>query len=386
MYQLTYYMNTIPFNKPPFIPESRDSMIKALESGKLKGRGPYTKKVEDFLERSHPDISKVLLTTSCTHALEMSAILLNLKKGDEVIVPSFTFVSSALAFYMHGANIRFCDVRSDTLNIDETLIESQINENTKAIVIVHYAGVSCEMETIMAIAEKHNLIVIEDNAHGIFGKYKGNDLGTIGDLATYSFHETKNISCGEGGALFIKDKTMKERAEIIIEKGTNRSLFIQGQVDKYSWSDKGSSYVLSDILSSLLYSQLVCSKLIQEQRQLLWENYFNKLESWADNNKVRLPVVPKYCDQSYHMFYMLFPSYKSRNAFIEHLANYSITATFHYLPLDTSLMGAKIALDDQIACPISDDVSKRLVRLPLFFNLSNEEQKRVINATLNYKL
>tara|TARA_B100001750_G_C15520780_1_gene611342 strand:+ start:5258 stop:6397 length:1140 start_codon:yes stop_codon:yes gene_type:complete len=379
-------MKTIPFNKPAFLPESRETMLHVLESGNIKGRGPYTKKVEDLLELTHPEISKVLLTTSCTHALETAAILLNLKEGDEVIVPAFTFVSSALAFYMHGASIRFCDVRSDTLNIDENLLEDHINENTKAIVVVHYAGVSCEMDTIMAIAEKNNLVVIEDNAHGIFGKYKGNDLGTFGDFSTYSFHETKNISCGEGGALFIRDEAMIERAEIILEKGTNRSLFIRGQVDKYSWSDKGSSYVLSDILASLLYTQLIFSESIQEKRQLLWENYFNNLDSWAKENNIRLPIVPDYCNQSYHMFYMIFPSQKSRNAFIDHLANYSINATFHYLPLDRSLMGTKIAIDDQLACPISDDLSKQIVRLPLFFDLSSQEQARVIKATFDYKI
>ena len=244
----------IPFNKPADILESHKEVMTSLQSGKLSGRGPYTEKCQNWFMNNNTNISGAFLSTSCTHALESSAILLNLSQGDEVIVPAYTFVTSALSFYMHGAQIRFCDIRPDTLNIDERLLEENISDKTRAIVVVHYAGVSCEMDEIMRLAKKHNLYVIEDNAHGLFGKYKGSNLGTIGDFSTHSFHETKNISCGEGGALFVKDRKFIERAEIIFEKGTNRSSFINGQVDKYSWVDKGSSYILSDLLASLLYT------------------------------------------------------------------------------------------------------------------------------------
>lgn len=376
----------IPFNKPAYIESSKNEILSSLESGNLSGRGPFTLKTEKWLLQNNPKALKILLSTSCTHALEASAIMLDLQPGDEVIVPSYTFVTSALAFFMHGAAIRFCDVRKDTCNIDETLIEGLITKKTKAIVVVHYAGVSCEMDEIIKIAKKYNLTVIEDNAHGLFGKYKGNNLGSIGDLSTHSFHETKNFSCGEGGALFVRNKDFIERAEIIFEKGTNRSMFLNGQVDKYTWVDKGSSYVMSDILAALLYSQLLFYKKIQSKREVLWKNYFDQLGNWSKANEIQLPFVPDYCEQTFHMFYMLMPSNQVRTEFINYLAKNNISSVFHYLPLDSSSMGASIRLDDQADCPKSKEVSQCIVRLPLFFDLNLNDQERVINTVTKFKV
>ncbi len=376
----------IPFNKPADILESHKEVMTSLQSGKLSGRGPYTEKCQNWFMNNNTNISGAFLSTSCTHALESSAILLNLSQGDEVIVPAYTFVTSALSFYMHGAQIRFCDIRPDTLNIDERLLEENISDKTRAIVVVHYAGVSCEMDEIMRLAKKHNLYVIEDNAHGLFGKYKGSNLGTIGDFSTHSFHETKNISCGEGGALFVKDRKFIERAEIIFEKGTNRSSFINGQVDKYSWVDKGSSYILSDLLASLLYSQLINSDKIQLKRSSLWNNYFKSLSEWAVENEIRLPFIPNHCEQTFHMFYMIMPNNEVRNNFIAYLGDNDIVAVFHYLPLDSSVMGVKIKLDNQVECPVSEKISNCIVRLPLYFDLDYKKQDKIINAILNFKV
>ncbi len=374
----------IPFNTPALFPDSYKEIKRSLESGMHSGRGPYTKKCENLLEELHPSVSRILLSTSCTHALETAAILLNLSDDDEVIVPSYTFVTTALAFYIHGAKIRFCDIREDTLNIDEKSLESCINKKTKAIVVVHYGGVACEMDKIMDIARKNNIIVIEDNAHGLFGKYKGEKLGTIGDISTASFHETKNISCGEGGAIFINNNIFQERAEIIIEKGTNRAKFIHGQVDKYSWVDKGSSYIMSDILAALLYVQLQHMGEIQFKRKALWERYFLELESWANCNKAILPTVPEYCEQTYHMFYMIMPDQKSRNGLINTLKENQIISAFHYLPLDTSEMGKKIKLDDQVDCPNSRLISERIIRIPLNYDLSHNDQSKIIQIIESY--
>lgn len=375
---------SIPFNIPPSINDSKKYVLESLDSGALSGGGPFTKKCEEWLVGKFPKTSGVLLTTSCTHALEVSGILLNLSGDDEVIVPSFTFVSTALAYHMHGAKVRFCDIREDTLNIDETLLEKAITKNTKVIVVVHYAGVSCEMDTIMAIAKKYNILVVEDNAHGIFGKYKGAPLGTIGDFATLSFHATKNISCGEGGALLVNRKKLLKRAEIIIEKGTNRAQFINGQIDKYSWVDKGSSYIMSDLLAALLYGQLEHSKEIQLKRRTIWERYFGELSNWALSNQVLLPFVPEYCEQSHHMFYMLFPEESTRNKFINYMADHGISAVFHYLPLESSEMGLNIALSDQTDCPVAVNISGRIVRIPMFFGLNFSDQSRIIETIINY--
>lgn len=376
----------IPFNKPAFMKSSEENILSSLHSGRVSGRGPFTLEAEKWLLKKNTETSKVLLTTSCTHALETSAILLNLKHGDEVIVPSYTFVSSALAFHMHGAKIRFCDIRKDTLNIDESLIEGLVSNKTKAIVVVHYAGVSCEMDEIMRIAKKYNLTVIEDNAHGLFGKYKGSDLGSIGDLSTLSFHETKNISCGEGGALFVNNEDFIDRSEMILEKGTNRSMFINGQVDKYTWVDKGSSYILSDILAALLFSQLLSYQKIQSKRELLWNKYFTDLQDWSSQNHIQLPFVPSYCEQTHHMFYMVLPNKSARDEFIGHMHKNNISAVFHYLPLHSSKMGLEIALQDQNDCPISSLVSDSLVRLPLFYDLNSDDQAHVIEVTQAFRV
>ena len=374
----------IPFNKPPYLADADNELRKAIKSGNISGRGPYTKKCETLLHNIHLKSSKILLSTSCTHALEAAAILLDLSDNDEVIVPSYTFVTSALAFYLHGAKLKFCDIRTDTLNIDENLLEDLITPRTKAIVVVHYAGIACEMDKIMDLAKKKKIVVIEDNAHGLFGKYKGERLGTIGDISTASFHETKNISCGEGGALFINNKIYEERAEIVFEKGTNRSQFINGQIDKYSWVDKGSSYILSDILAALLYVQLQYYNEIQNKRKILWENYFLELEDWANSNKVMFPSVPEYCQQTYHMFYMIMPNQISRNKLIDFLKDNDITGTFHYLPLDISEMGKKIKLDDQTDCPNSKFISERIIRVPLYYDLSKNEQSKIIRTIKNF--
>ncbi|MEK7723398.1 MAG: dTDP-4-amino-4,6-dideoxygalactose transaminase, partial [Acidobacteriota bacterium] len=275
-----------------------------IDSGYSAGDGAFTKKCHQFFEETL-SVQKALLTTSCTHSLEMSALLLDIKPGDEVIIPSFTFVSTVNAFVLRGAKPIFVDIRPDTLNIDENLIETLITSKTKAIVVVHYAGVACEMDKIMEVAQKYNLAVIEDNAHGLFGKYKGRFLGTIGQMATQSFHETKNITCGEGGALLINDPKFIDRAEIIREKGTNRSRFFRGQVDKYTWVDIGSSYLPSDILAAYLFAQLEAYQDIQNKRQQIWETYNKSLQGWAEINKIALPTVPAECEQAFHMFYLI---------------------------------------------------------------------------------
>jgi len=314
----------ISFNRPVIAGEELEFIVDSIQKGWVSGDGPYTKKAQELLEHQIGSDCKVLLTTSCTHALEMSAILIDITPGDEVIVPSFTFVSTALAFVMRGAKPVFADIRPDTLNMDEGIIERLITDKTRAIVPVHYAGVGCDMDAIMDIARARNLVVIEDNAHGLYGKYKKRNLGSIGHLATQSFHETKNIICGEGGALVINDDEYSERAEIVREKGTDRSRFFRGQVDKYSWIDIGSSYVMSDILAAFLYGQLLNSATIQENRKAIWEFYFKNLQEWAERSGVRMPLVPDYCQQAYHMFYLLMPSQEIRSDFMSYLEKYVI--------------------------------------------------------------
>jgi len=373
----------IPFNRPYCVGTETELIATAFTNKSISGDGPFGKKAQVQLEQQL-GVKKVLLTTSCTHALEMAAILLNLQAGDEIIVPSYTFVSTALAFVMHGAKIVFADIRPDTLNIDESKLESLITARTRAIVIVHYAGVSCEMDSIMETIKRHNLILIEDNAHGLYGKYKGKHLGTFGTFATQSFHETKNITCGEGGALLINDSSYNERAEIIREKGTNRSRFFRGEVDKYTWVDKGSSYVLSDILAAFLYAQLNEADKIQTKRKTIWQFYHKHLKDWANANNVRLPVIPKHCEQAYHMFYLLMPSLQARTNFINHLKENKIGAVFHYLPLHKSDMGHKLGAE-QYHCPVTENISDRLVRLPFFNDMTEEELGIVVTTIQNYK-
>lgn len=369
----------IPFNKPCLVGNEMEYISQAAASGHISGDGNFTRKCHAWLEQSL-GVSKALLTTSCTHALEMSAFLLNIQPGDEVIVPSFTFVSTVNAFVLRGARPIFIDIRSDTLNLDERLLEQKITPRTRAILVVHYAGVGCEMDRIMEIATRHGIPVVEDNAHGLFGKYRGKNLGTFGCMATQSFHETKNVTCGEGGALLINDPQYIERAEILREKGTNRSRFFRGQVDKYTWVDLGSSYLPSEILAAFLYAQLEKSAQIQAKRKQIWEYYYNNLQTWARDSNVQMPYTPVHCEQPYHMFYLLFPTLEKRQAMIEHLKSAGILGVFHYLPLHISDMGVKFA-GQAGDCPVTETMSDRLLRLPFYIDL-NETDLNWIMATI----
>lgn len=371
----------IAFNRPQVGESELRYLQEVIGGGHLSGDGAFTKKCQNSLEELC-GAEKALLTTSCTDALEMCALLLDLAPGDEVILPSFTFVSSANAFVLRGAVPRFVDVRPDTKNIDERKIEERITPKTKAIVVVHYAGVSCAMDEILAIAKKHDLKVIEDNAHGFLGSYKGRPLGSIGSMATLSFHETKNFTSGEGGAILINDPSLISRAEIIREKGTNRSLFYQGQVDKYTWVDVGSSFLPSEVLSAILWAQLERREQIQKHRKQVWSYYFSALHGVAKERGVGLPEVPEYAEQAYHMFYMILPTEKDRNAFIAHMKQSEIVASFHYLPLHTSKMG--VQLDAEARCPLTEDLSGRLVRLPFHNCLTESEQRRVCDAAISF--
>jgi dTDP-4-amino-4,6-dideoxygalactose transaminase len=368
----------IPFNKAALTGKEIDYVIQSIADGHISGDGPFTKKCNGLLEQIL-GVRKALLTTSCSHALEMAALLLDIQPGDEVIVPSFTFVTTVSAFVLRGAKPVFVDIRPDTLNMDQAQLESLITPNTKAIVPVHYAGVGCEMELICKIANQYDIPVVEDNAHGLFAKYKGRYLGTFGVLATQSFHETKNFTCGEGGALLINDEQYIEQAEIIREKGTNRARFFRGQVDKYTWVDIGSSYLPSDMLAAFLYAQLESRNDIQAARKKAWEYYAEHLTDWAAANDVRLPFVPLYCEQPYHMFYLLLPSLKQRAALIAHLKSKGILSVFHYLPLHLSPMGRRWTYEEG-DCPVTEDVSDRLVRLPFYNELREEDQEQVCTA------
>ncbi|HET9362944.1 MAG TPA: dTDP-4-amino-4,6-dideoxygalactose transaminase [Vicinamibacterales bacterium] len=375
-------MTSIPFNRVHLLGSEIDYMRAALDNMQICGDGAFTKRCQTLLEESL-GVPKALLTTSCTHALEMSALLLDLQPGDEVIVPSFTFVSTANAFVLRGARPVFADIRPDTLNLDESRLEPLITKRSKVIVPVHYAGVGCEMDAIVEIAARHGLAVVEDNAHGLFGRYKGKYLGTFGCLATQSFHETKNFTCGEGGALLINDRALVERAEILREKGTDRSRFFRGLVDKYSWVDVGSSYLPSDLLAAFLCAQLEQRERVQEDRRRAWNLYSTSLKVWAAEHNVRLPVVPPHCEQTYHMFYMLLPSLEDRQALITHLRNRSIHGVFHYTPLHTSTMGRKFG-GKEGACPVTEDVSDRLLRLPLYNRFPEQQQMEVIEAVSSF--
>ena len=371
-------MSEVPFNRAQLTGREIDYIAQAVEAMHLSGDGMFTIRSQQWLERAL-GAAKVLLTTSCTHALEMAALLLDLQPGDEVILPSFTFVSTANAFVLRGAVPVFADIRPDTLNLDETLIERLIGPRTRAIFVVHYAGVACEMDTILAIAARHNLAVVEDNAHGLFGRYRGRPLGSLGDLAALSFHETKNVTCGEGGALVINRGGYASRAEILREKGTDRSRFARGEIDKYTWVDVGSSYLPSEILAAFLCAQLERSEAVQARRRRMWQRYMDALGPWAANAGVQLPVVPAGVDHAAHLFYVLLPSLAARQAFIAHLKAAAIHAVFHYLPLHLSPMGRRVG-GVPGACPVTESVSDRLVRLPLSAGLTESEQDRVIAA------
>ncbi len=348
----------------------------AIATGHLAGDGPFTRRCHELLERELT-VQKALLTTSCTDALEMIALLLDLRPGDEVIVPSFAFVSVANAFALRHATVVFADIRPDTLNLDERALPSLITDRTRAIVVLHYAGVGCEMDSIVALADKAGIAVVEDNAHGLFGKYRGRLLGTFGRFAALSFHETKNFTSGEGGALFVNDPRDIDRTEVIREKGTNRSQFFRGEIDKYSWIDLGSSCLPSELIAAHLAAQLESRSAIQQRRQTIWDRYEANLRDWATQNDVGLPFVPEHCSQAYHMFYVLLPSLKIRDQFIAYLRTQEVYAVFHYVPLHCSRMGGRFPAAD---CPVSSDVSERLVRLPFFTGLDVYDQMRVIEA------
>ena len=366
----------VDFNRPIVVGNEFEYIKQAVENGHISGDGPFTKKCHAFLEKEL-GVPKALLTTSCTHALEMSAMLLDIQPGDEVIIPDFTFVSTVNAFVLRGAIPVFLDIRPDTLNLDESKLEAAITPRTKAIVPVHYAGVGCEMDSIMDIAISHNTAVVEDNAHGLFGKYKGKYLGTFGFMASQSFHETKNFTSGEGGALLINDPVLVERAEIIREKGTNRSRFFRGQVDKYTWVDIGSSYLPSDILAAFLFAQLEQREKIQLHRKQVWEMYDAGLKDWANTHDVQLPYVSDHCEQSYHMFYVLLPTLELRQKMIAYLRERGVYSVFHYLPLHLSDMGQSFGgkIGD---CPVTERVSDQLIRLPFHNALTSGEQEQVI--------
>ncbi len=375
-------MTNIPFNKPSIVGNEFAYMSEAVQNGHASGDGPFTRRVHQLLQDAL-GVDKVLLTTSCTHALEMSALLLGIRPGDEVIVPSFTFVSTINAFVLRGARPVFIDMKPSTLNLDEQLLERLITPRTRAIVVMHYAGVGCEMREILEIAGRHQVPVVEDNAHGLFGKYRGKFLGTFGDLATQSFHETKNFISGEGGALLINVPRYTERAEIIREKGTNRSRFFRGQVDKYTWVDVGSSYLPSDILAAFLFAQLERREEIQGKRKRIWEYYQERLCDWAPAHDVRLPVIPAWCEQAYHMYYLLLPSFERRQALIRFLKERGIMAVFHYLPLHMSDMGKSFG-GKQGDCPVTEDLSDRLLRLPFYNDISEGEQEQVIRGIKDF--
>lgn len=374
----------IPFNRPFFSGKEFESIQQALEGGQISGDGVFTRKCHALLE-SLLGVNKVLLTTSCTHALEMAALLLDIKPGDEVILPSFTFVSVANAFVLRGARPVFVDIRPDTLNLDESMLESLITPRTRAIVAVHYAGVACQMDVIMDIAARHQIPVIEDNAHGLMGKFNGKYLGTFGCMATLSFHETKNFSCGEGGALLINDAKFIERAEIIREKGTNRNHFFRGQVDKYTWVDVGSSYLPSEILAAFLHAQLDVREMIQARRKRIWEYYYEHLKEWASESGVQLPTVPVECEQPYHMFYLLVSSFEERQAMIADLIKRGVNSVFHYLPLHLSKMGQQFG-GKKGHCPVAESVSDRLLRLPFYNDMSESDQAQVVEAVRAFPL
>lgn len=374
----------IPFNRACFAGNEQRYIAQAIANGHISGDGPFTKACSDLLSEELGG-AKVFLTTNCTHALEMAALLLKVGPGDEVILPSFTFVSTANAFVLRGARPVFVDIRPDTLNLDERLLENAITERTRAIVPVHYAGVGCEMDEILLIARRHGIAVVEDNAHGLFARYRGKPLGTFGTLATQSFHETKNFTCGEGGALVVNDPAYVDAAEIVREKGTNRARFYRGMVDKYSWVSEGSSYLPSDMLAAFLLAQLESRAAIQHRRRKIWETYEAGLRSWAEGIGATMPHVPPHCEQAYHLFYLLMPDFQTRQALIRYLFERNIVAVFHYVPLHTSEMAQRLD-SSGFECPVTESVSDRLIRLPFYNDMTDEEQQRVISAVTSFAM
>ena len=378
----------IPFNKPYMTGKEMHYIYDAVYSGKISGDGKYTKKCQDFFQDNY-GFKKCLLTSSCTDALEMSAILLDIKENDEIIMPSFTFVSTANAFVLRGANIVFCDSRKDHPGMDEDSIESLITKKTKAIVVVHYAGVACDMDKIMNIAYKYNLFVVEDAAQAIDSFYYSKEkdkkiaLGKIGHLAAFSFHETKNIISGEGGMLIINDDKFIARAEIIWEKGTNRSSFYRGEVDKYGWVDIGSSFLPSDIIAAFLWAQLENLEIIQKRRRVVWDFYYNNLSEWANQNRVKLPYIPNYSTNNAHMFYLIFHSLNDRQSFIETLKKNDVFSVFHYQSLHESEFYLKNQKNKKFELKFTEFYSDHLVRLPFYYEI---DEQQVVNSVLNITL
>ena len=367
----------ISFNKPPYVGEEIKYIEEAVKAQKICGDGQFTKKCNKWFE-DKTGAAKVLLTTSCTHATELAALLLDIQPGDEVIMPAYTFVSTADAFVLRGATAVFVDINPKTMNIDENLIEDAITEKTKAIVPVHYAGVSCEMDKIMEIAKKHNLYVVEDAAQGVMSTYKGKALGTIGDYGCYSFHETKNYSMGEGGALLIRDGKNAELAEIIREKGTNRSKFFRGQIDKYTWVEAGSSYLPSDMNAAYLWAQLQKADEINENRLQSWNRYYEGLKDLKEAGKIELPYVPEYCEHNAHMFYIKAKDLEERSALISYLKANGVTALFHYIPLHTAPAGKEYGRfhgEDKY----TTKESERIIRLPMYYELDEQDAKKVMD-------
>ena len=373
------------FNVPPVGEKSPQYISQAIANRKMCGDGEFTRKCNEWFE-AKTGVAKALLTTSCTHALEMSALLIDIKSGDEVIMPSYTFVSTANAFVLRGAKIVFVDIRPDTLNIDESKIEAAITSKTKAIVPVHYAGVACEMDSICEIAARHNLYVIEDAAQGVMSEYNGKPLGAIGHLGCYSFHETKNYSMGEGGALLIRDSNdskLVERAEIIREKGTNRSKFLRGQIDKYTWEDYGSSYLPSELNAAFLYAQLEQADEINEQRLQSWDLYYSRLSELANNGLIELPHIPKHCRHNAHMFYIKTKGLEQRTKLIAYLKECGILSVFHYVPLNTAPAGLKYSRfhgKDEY----TTKESERIVRLPMYYGLKSDDIEYITNKIIEF--
>lgn len=372
----------VPFNVPPCIGTEIDYVREAMEQRKLCGDGPFTKRCSEWLEREF-GTARALLTTSGTSALEMAAILCDIEPGDEVILPSYTFSTTATSFSNLGAKLVFVDVRPDTMNLDETKIEAAITDKTRVIVPVHYAGVACEMDTIMSIARRHGLKVVEDAAQGVGSTYKGRALGTIGDFGCYSFHETKNFSMGEGGAIMVQDPAYADRAEIIREKGTNRSRFFRGQVDKYTWVDRGSSYLPSDMLAAYLWAQLEASETITADRMASWNAYDEAFAELAQEGRVEVPFIPDGCTHNAHMYYLKLRDLDDRTAFIAHLRERDVMAVFHYIPLHSAPAGiefGRFSGEDVVTTAVSE----RLVRLPLYYGLTQADRDAVIAAALSY--
>jgi dTDP-4-amino-4,6-dideoxygalactose transaminase len=375
----------IPFNRTYLAGPELVYMGEAARSGLMSGDGPFTDRATGLLTKL-VSASAALLTTSCTHALDMSAILLDLRPGDEVIMPSFTFVSTANSFVLRGAVPVFVDCRPDTLNIDDRLIEAAITERTRALVVVHYAGVACEMDTINEIADRYGLVVIEDNAHGLGASYHGRPLGSIGALAAQSFHSTKNIQCGEGGALVFNDLRFLAQAEIVREKGTNRSQFNRGMVEKYWWVDLGSSYLPAEPLAAFLTGQLESFDIIQRQRHTVWNGYHERLADWAAEQGVAQPTVPSGCAHPAHLYYLLLPDPVHRRGLLDHLAGQGVRATFHYQPLHAAPAGRRFGRVAPGGCPVTENVADRLLRLPLFAGMADWELERVIDVVRSYKV